>query len=142
MADWEFINIENAEFLDIADAEFLDEAAGGTTGDTCWGHVTAVTETNVRTFAGNWTGTGTIENSGDTERLALDSGEYMISEVVETGEETVILKQNFYDPTGDNVDMDYRHGATQEACEAASWNDYTVPFASLGYVQVRMTSTV
>jgi hypothetical protein len=61
----------------------------------------------------------------------------MISNVVETGSETVILTQNDYG-TGDTADMDYRHGATQAACEAASWNDYTVPFASLGFVQVRL----
>ena len=43
---------------------------------------------------------------------------------------------------GDDVDLDYRHGITAAACQAASWNDYTVPFTSLGYVQVRLTSTL
>jgi hypothetical protein len=101
-----------------------------------------VVEINIRDFSGNWTGTGAILGSGDSERLELESTEYMISEVVDTGVDTVSLYQNLYDGSGDNVDMDYRHGATEAACEAASWNNYTVPFSSLGYVQVRMTSTL
>ena len=72
----------------------------------------------------------------------MHSGEYMISEVVETGASTVELDQNHYDISGDTIDLDYRHGATQVACEAAAWNDYTVPFVSLGFVQVRVMSTL
>jgi hypothetical protein len=66
----------------------------------------------------------------------------MVSEVVDTGTTTVELLQNNYDPSGDDVDLDYRHGATEAACLAASWNNYTVPFSSLGFVQVRITSTL
>jgi hypothetical protein len=33
-------------------------------------------------------------------------------------------------------------GTTEATCEIAGWNNYTVPFASLGYVQIRMTSTL
>jgi hypothetical protein len=64
----------------------------------------------------------------------------MISNVVNTGTDTVTLAQNAY-ASGDDVDLDYRHGATSSACEAASWNNYTAPFSSLGYVQARLTST-
>ena len=74
--------------------------------------------------------------------MELETGENMVSEVVYTDTYTVTLLQNHYDPTGDDVDMDYRHGATEAACEGAAWNDYTIPFVSLGYVQVRMTSTL
>jgi hypothetical protein len=66
----------------------------------------------------------------------------MVSPVVNTGTDTVELLQNEYDPTGDDVDMDYRHGATEGDCESAGWNNYTVPFVSLGYVQIKMTSTL
>jgi hypothetical protein len=66
----------------------------------------------------------------------------MISEVVNTGAYTVDIYQNLYDGTGDDVDLDYRHGVDATACEAASWNNYTGPFTSLGYVQVRLTSTL
>ena len=65
----------------------------------------------------------------------------MISEVVNTGNYNVILLQNEYDPTGDDVDLDYRHGNTKAACLTASWNDYAGQFLSDGYVQVRITST-
>lgn len=111
-------------------------------GETTWGHDTAVTETNIRDFSGNWTGTGSISGAGDAEVLELDSGEYMESEVVNTGTDTVTLLQNEYDITGDDVTMRYRHGATEAACLIAGWNNYTVPFVSLGYVQVRMESTL
>ena len=99
-------------------------------------------EDNVRTFTDNWTGTGAIEGAADAEKLALETTEYMISEVVNTGARHVELLQNNYDETGDNVTMEYRHGATQVACEAEEWIAYAVPFESLGYVQIRMTSTL
>ena len=38
----------------------------------------------------------------------------------------------------DVATLHYRTGATVEACEAATWTPYTVPFESLGYVQVRV----
>jgi len=110
-----------------------------------WGHHTGVLEANDENFAGNWTGTGALEGDpgNDNERICFDNpGEYMISEVVNTGAYTVSLFQNLYDVTGDDVDLDYRHGNTKAACEAAGWNDYTVPFTSLGYVQIRLTSTL
>ena len=122
-------------------AAFKSAVTQAIEGTVVWGHVTGVTETNVRTFASNWTGTGAIGNSGDTERLELNATEYMISEVVNTGSHTIILLQNNYS-SGDTVTLQYRHGATQGACEAASWNNYTAPFDSLGYVQVRVESTL
>ena len=108
-----------------------------------WGHDTGVLEANVRDFQFNWTGTGAIENPGvdDTERLALESTEYMISEVVATGATNILIAYNVY-AAGDNINLDYRHGATVAACEGAGWNDYVAPFTSLGFVQVRVTSTL
>lgn len=114
-------------------------SGGIISGSTVWGQSTGVLETNIRTFSGNWTGTGSITGAGDEEKIALDTGQYMISEVVNTGIDTTItLLQNEYS-SGDTVTLQYRHGATQAACEAASWNDYTIPFESLGYVQVRVS---
>ncbi len=108
-----------------------------------WGHDTGVLEAVIHDFDGTWTGTGTIENPGadDTEQLALESGEYMISEVVYTGVEDVIILYNVYE-AGDNTNLDYRHGATPAACVGAGWNDYIGPVSSLGYVQARVTSTL
>jgi len=108
-----------------------------------WGHDTGVLEAVVHDFQGNWTGTGTIENPGvdDTERLALESTEYMISEVVSTGVVDVIILYNVY-AAGDDINLDYRHGDTVANCLAAGWNDYIGPVSSLGYLQVRVTSTL
>ena len=66
----------------------------------------------------------------------------MESEVVVTGTYTVTLYQNLYDGTGDDVILKYRHGATEVACLAASWNVYVTPFVSLGYVQLRLEPTI
>ena len=95
-------------------------------------------EANIRDFSGNWTGTGAILSSGDDENAELCASEYMISEVVNTGQYQVTLYQNLYDPLGDDADLDYRHGTTPGNCQSAGWNDYTVPFMSLGYIQVRI----
>jgi hypothetical protein len=111
-------------------------------GDTTWGHKTGVTESNIRSYAVNWTGTGGISGINDAEKIGLHAGDYMISEVVNTGVRTIELLQNNYDPAGDDVNLDYRHGATEVDCLAAAWNDYSVPFVSLGFVQIRLTSTL
>ena len=124
----------------------LSESASpspGPTGDVCWGHVTGVLETNVLPFNGNWTGTGEIENPGanDNERLALEAGENMISEMVNTGVITCEILQNEY-AVGDDVTLEYRDGATAAICNAAAWGAYGAPFESLGFVQIRVTSTL
>jgi hypothetical protein len=106
----------------------------------CWGHSTGVTESTVKTFVNYWTGTGSVENSGDAERIALESGQYMVSEVVYSGALTIILLQNEYG-AGNAVTVKYRHGITQVECLAATWVVYSSPFKSLGYVQVRLEST-
>lgn len=103
--------------------------------------MTGVVEDNVRTFTGNWTGTGAIENAGDAERLVLEAGEYMISEMVDTGAVNIELDYNHY-LAGDAITLEYRHGATPNACDVAAWNAYVAPFVSLGYVQIKLTSTL
>jgi len=98
-------------------------------------------ETNIRTYADHWAGTGAISGTGDSEQICLDAGQSMVSEIVYTGITTVTLLQNNY-AAGDTVLLQYRHGATEAACVAASWNTYSAPFASLGYVQIRIESTL
>lgn len=97
----------------------------------------------MRDFDGDWTGTGTVTNpgAGDSEMICLEAGEYMISPVVHTGTVNIEIAINVYQ-SGDSVDIDYRHGATPAACEAAAWSDYSGPFVSLGYAQARLTSTL
>lgn len=106
-------------------------------GSVTWGHVTGVVEDNVETFANNWTGTGVISGSGDAETICLNEGEYMESNVVNTGTRTVELLQNNY-AAGDTIILKFRHGNSEANCLTASWSVYTVPFDSLGYVQVRI----
>ena len=88
----------------------------------------------------NWTGTGTVENSGDTERICLAAGEYMEGEVVETDGITVELLQNQYS-AGDNVVIKYRTEADLVTLAGASWITYTVPFVSDVYTQIRIEAT-
>ena len=89
-------------------------------GTTTWGHVTGVAETNTRTFTDNWTGTGSIEGTSDAEKLALNSGEYMELEVVNTGETLIQLLQNSYQ-AGDTVTLEYRMGSTSTECGTATY---------------------
>lgn len=109
----------------------------GITGSACWGHDTDVTETNVRNFAMNWTGTGAVQNTGDNERLVLGSGEYMESEIVNTGAQTVEILGNKYQ-SGDIVMLFYKTGNSKTTCESASWTGYAAPFVSSGYVKIKV----
>lgn len=119
---------------DIGADEYISSVIAGT---TCWGHSTGVTETNTRTFASNWTGTGSIENSGDSENLVLSDGEYMESEIIQTGSETITVTYNYY-ATGDSITVKYRTAATSAGITGESWSTYSTPFASSGYIQLRL----
>jgi hypothetical protein len=80
-----------------------------------------------------------VSGTGDAEQLDLDPGENMLSPIVNTGLETVILTQNDYG-TGDTATMEYRTGVDEASCGSASWNNYTAPFASSGYAQIRLSN--
>jgi hypothetical protein len=106
-------------------------------GSTSWGHTTSTQEGNVRTFSGNWTGTGFVTGTGDSEKILLSSQAYMESEIVNTGANSINLYQNRY--TGGNTGvLKYRSGSTVVNCQAAEWETYSGSFASLGYAQIRM----
>ena len=77
----------------------------------------------------------------DTERLALEAGEYMTSEIVNTGAQTVQLLQNNY-AAGDTVKIEYRTASTYSGIDPEAWVEYSVPFKSLGFVHIRVTSTL
>lgn len=109
---------------------------------TVWGHNTGVAEPSSKPFLSNWTGTGTVVGSGDSEHLSLQSGQYMQSPVTAVGSgKRVTLKQNQY-AVGDTAALKYRTGATEAACTAAPWSDYSTAFVSSGYVQIRVESTL
>jgi hypothetical protein len=65
----------------------------------------------------------------------------MVSEVVRTGVENVVIQYNVY-AAGDDIDLDYRTGNSVANCEAAGWQDYAGAFTSDGYIQIRITSTL
>jgi len=65
----------------------------------------------------------------------------MISEIVYTDTCIITLLQNEY-LDGDDVNLDWRTGNSEAACEADDWNDYVAPFESEGFVQVKITSTL
>lgn len=106
-------------------------------GEVCWGHVTGVIEENIIPFTAKWFGTGVIENSGDTERVGLEMGQHMESEIVDTGINTITLLQNNY-AAGDTGILKYRTAAAEVDVYSASWQIYSSPFESLGYVQLRL----
>jgi len=66
----------------------------------------------------------------------------MISEVIAlTCGGNVEILQNTY-AAGDTITIKYRTGATEGACLDADWLAYTDPFVSVGYIQVRVESTL
>jgi len=68
-------------------------------------------------------------------------GEYMQSYPVHIGTGTVSIEYDKYD-TGSGVPptVEYKDGDSVVNCEADSWNTYSVPFVSSGYVQIRVTN--
>lgn len=116
------------------------EAPTNILGSASWGQATGAQEGNIRTFSGNWTGTGIITGSGDSEKILLSSGNYMQSEIVNTGSNSITLLQNKY-TAGDSGTLRYRSGSTVTNCEAAEWQAYSGSFASTGYAQIRVEST-
>ena len=107
-------------------------------GSVCWGHVTGVTQENTRTFTANWSGTGTIESSGDGEVIMLDDSEYMESDVINVGAGTVTIARDDYQGGYGSPTIKYKNGSSYSACIADSWNAYSTPFLGDGYVQIRV----
>lgn len=108
-------------------------------GPAAFGHETDVTQANVLTFGGDWTGTGSIYGTGDDERLVLGPGEYMEGPIVNVGAVTVRLADDEYQAAlGPAVTIKYKDGASEAACDADSWNTYAAPFVSAGYVRPRL----
>jgi len=79
-----------------------------------------------------------VTGSGDLERLELETEEYMVSPVwnLGVGNHARITVNKYR--SGNTPTIKYRQGATEEDCLAASFEDYTGSFYSLGYVQVRI----
>jgi len=108
-------------------------------GSTCFGHSTGVTQDNALTFAANFTGTATISGSGDNEIISIWPGEYSESEIVNIGVGEVTISLNQYQSgVGEAVTVKYKDGDSEANCEADTWNIYSAPFTSEGFVKVRV----
>ena len=95
-------------------------------------------EDTIRVFYLNWTGTGTVEGSGDAEQLKIQQGQYMISEAVDTeGTIAIEILLNVYG-AGDSVPIYWKTAATQSGLSGASWNLYIAEFTSIGFVQLKL----
>jgi hypothetical protein len=116
----------------------ISEAAAPTL-DIVYGHDTSVDENNVRDFSGNWSGSATITGSGDAEKVRLKTGQNLESEDIDTSGTPVvrILKDKYQSGSG-SVTVKYKTAATQGGLSGEGWTTYTVPFASSGWVKVRV----
>ena len=113
-------------------------------GEVCWGHDTAVQESNTEDFTGNWTGTGTISGNSDAEIVTLSSGQYKDSEAWRLGVGVAVIRVDEYGNLGQGiVTVQYKTGATRIACEAVgSWTTYNgVSLTSAGWVKIRIINT-
>lgn len=113
------------------------ESGGLIEGSACWGKTENVQEGNIRTFSGNWTGTGMTLGSGDSEKILLSSGNYMESEIINTGANWLSITKDKYG--GSNISiLKYRSASSVSDCQNASWQTYSGSFSSGGYTQIRL----
>jgi hypothetical protein len=108
-------------------------------GTVTYGHVTGVLEDNAETFLAEVQDTtGEISGSGDAETLTLDPGEYAEFRMVNVGTiEIEILYDNYQSGSGPAPTIKYKDGDSEANCNADTWNTYSVPFTSAGYVKIR-----
>lgn len=105
--------------------------------DTVWGHDNGVLEGTIKDFAFNWTGTGSVISTGDREKIGLDSDEFMVSDIVNTGGTTVAISLNNY-ASGNAVTVQYRTADSSAGCGTSEWTTYESSFISAGFVQLRL----
>lgn len=122
---------------------YTDGAFGGFVlsppGTVCWGHDTSVAEDITRDFSSNWTGTGRVISSGDSEKILLPAGTYMESETWNLGSMTAIVDLDKYGAGGyGSVVVKYKQGSSAALCEAEEWATYSIPFACSGYIKLRL----
>ena len=110
-------------------------------GEVCWGHDTGVLELNIKDFT-DWTGTGTVSGSGDSEIISLHSGDYMESPTWNFGIGTLIIGKDIYASGYGAPDIYYKTGDSEATCDADTWTLYTgSPVACARWVKVRIEVT-
>jgi hypothetical protein len=109
------------------------------TGTVCYGHITGVTQDHARPFSAGWTGTGSITGSNDNETLTLSTGQNEESEIINIGTGQIdIIIDEYQSGSGDSPVIKYKNGNSEANCNADSWNTYSAPFNSLGYIKIRV----
>jgi len=112
-------------------------------GSVAWGHDTSVLEENTADLS-TWSGTASIVGSGDGESIALSSGEYATSPVVDLGAGTARVRLNKYGHGIAPSSVQYKTGTTEANCEADTWHNVTMwdafsgTFSCDGYAQVKV----
>ena len=90
-------------------------------GSVCWGHETDVTTDNTTPMLGNWTGNGTVEKSGDTEKMTLDTPVVQESESWYTGTGKYIVAIDKYRTgTDDKPTISYKTTTSKVECESGT----------------------
>ena len=134
MADYRLLENGDYRLLEDGTSKRLLE----TSNTICWGHDTAVTEDTTHDFNLKWTGTGYVAGVGDNEKLYLNTGENMESEAWNIGNRRIKITTDKYQAGAGIFNVKYKDGATEAACEADSWHNYTVPFVCSGWVKIRI----
>jgi len=99
-----------------------------------------VEEDYIEDFTGVWTGTGDVLGTGDTERMTLYPGQYMVSDIRNVGSGGFQILVDKYGTLGQGSPLiEYKDGDSAVSCEADSWTVYTGPFTSQGWVKVRVS---
>lgn len=103
----------------------------------CWGHDSGVEEGSIRNLS-IWSGTGSIVGSGDDEKLALESDEYMESENIETGQNNILLSINKYDVGSSNPTLQYKNASGEAGLASVSYVNYLGEFDGSGWVKLKL----
>jgi hypothetical protein len=126
---------------DEDDEDILDEGglAGGDAKSRTWGHDTDVEEEATHNLI-DGSGTGSVLETGDAERLELDEGEEWILPTANVGAGNKAIELNKYPPgSGEGTpDIQYKTGDTQETCDEDTWHDYGTFFDSGGWAKIKL----
>jgi len=71
--------------------------------------------------------------------VTFEAGEYLESEIIQLLTQQVYIAVDQYNTgSGDPITIKYKNGNSEANCNADTWNTYSVPFNSLGFIKIRM----
>ena len=83
-------------------------------------------------------GTGSVEGTGDDERLILGTGEYWEYPTWYLGVGMARITKNKYKSGSGTIIVYYRTAGNKIATELLGWTEYTGDFESAGWVGIRV----